>query len=62
MNQNASFYLCGPAGAMPAQMKEAVINAIFKVGSEKGTIATHEEADELVTHWQITGRYNVEVW
>ena len=25
------FYLCGPAGNMPAQMEEAAVNAIAKV-------------------------------
>ena len=57
MNKGGSFYLCGPAGNMPAQMKEAVVNAIAKVGE-----MPQEEALELVTQWQITGRYNVEVW
>jgi len=57
MNRGASFYLCGPAGNMPAQMKESVINAIAKVGKME-----HSEAVKLVTQWQIEGRYNVEVW
>ena len=36
---------------------KAVVNAIAKVGE-----MPQEEALELVTQWQITGRYNVEVW
>lgn len=57
MNKGASFYLCGPAGNMPTQMKESVINAIAKVGK-----MPTKEAEEIVTQWQINGRYNVEVW
>ena len=49
--------LCGPAGNMPAQMKLAVSEAIAKVGK-----MPLEQADAMVTDWQIKGKYNVEVW
>ena len=49
--------LCGPAGNMPAQMKLAVSEAIAKVGK-----IPLEQADAMVTDWQIKGKYNVEVW
>ena len=32
VNRDASFYLCGPAGNMPAQMKDASVAAIAKCG------------------------------
>ena len=57
VNKDASFYLCGPAGNMPAQMKEAAINAIAKAGN-----MPKEQAEQMVTDWQIKGKYNVEVW
>ena len=57
INKGGSFYLCGPAGNMPAQMKEAVVNAFMKCGGH-----TEEEANKIVTDMQIGGRYNVEVW
>jgi len=57
VNKNASFYLCGPAGNMPAQMKDAVVKAVAKEGK-----MTEEEASATVTDWQIKGKYNVEVW
>ena len=57
VNKDASFYLCGPAGNMPAQMKQAAVEAIAKVGK-----MPEEEAAAMVTDWQIKGKYNVEVW
>ena len=57
VNKDAAFYLCGPAGNMPVQMKNAVVDAIATVGK-----MPHEQADATVTDWQIKGKYNVEVW
>jgi len=57
VRRNGSFYLCGPAGNMPAQMKAAVIQAFVDAGGH-----SHEEAEKMVTDMQIGGRYNVEVW
>ena len=57
VNKDASFYLCGPAGNMPAQMKAAVVDALVKVGKMPA-----EQAEATVTDWQIKGKYNVEVW
>jgi len=57
ITKKGSFYLCGPAGGMPVQMKEAVIRAVAKVGR-----VSTEEATKIVTDLQIGGRYNVEVW
>lgn len=57
VNKDASFYLCGPAGNMPAQMKTAVVDAMAKVGK-----MPRESAEAMVTEWQIKGKYNVEVW
>jgi len=51
------FYLCGPAGGMPTQMRKAVCDAFVKVGGH-----SPEEADKMVRDMQISGRYNVEVW
>jgi len=56
-NKGGSFYLCGPAGGMPAQMRKAVVDVFAKCGN-----MSQEEADEKVTEMQINGRYNVEVW
>jgi sulfite reductase alpha subunit-like flavoprotein/Pyruvate/2-oxoacid:ferredoxin oxidoreductase gamma subunit/ferredoxin len=57
VNKDAAFYLCGPAGNMPAQMKSAVVNAIAKCGN-----MSVEDATATVIDWQIKGKYNVEVW
>ena len=57
VNKDAHFYLCGPAGNMPKQMKDAVVDALAKVGG-----MPREQADATVTDWQIKGKYNVEVW
>ena len=57
VNKDAAFYLCGPAGNMPAQMKAAVSDAIAKVGK-----MPVDQAEAMVTDWQIKGKYNVEVW
>jgi sulfite reductase alpha subunit-like flavoprotein len=57
VEKDAHFYLCGPAGNMPKQMKDAVVTAISNEGK-----MSYEEADALVTDWQIKGKYNVEVW
>ena len=57
VKNDGSFYLCGPAGNMPVQMKAAVVDAIAECGN-----MSMEEAEALVTEWQIKGKYNVEVW
>ena len=57
VNKDAAFYLCGPAGNMPAQMKSAVVGAIAKCGK-----MPRERAEATVTDWQVKGKYNVEVW
>ena len=57
VEEGGSFYLCGPAGGMPAQMKQAVIDAFANAGGH-----SQEEATKMVTDMQIGGRYNVEVW
>ena len=56
VNKDAAIYLCGPAGNMPKQMKDAVVDAIAKVGG-----MPREQAVATVTDWQIKGKYNVEV-
>lgn len=53
------FYLCGPAGNMPAQVEAACVEAISK-GAPGGM--PEDEAQQMVTDWKINGRYNVEVW
>ena len=57
VRKNGYFYLCGPAGGMPAQMKQAVIDAFVEAGGH-----SQAEATKMVTDMQINGRYNVEVW
>jgi len=57
VKENGVFYLCGPAGGMPAQMRKAVVDAFVVAGGH-----TIEEADRMVRDMQISGRYNVEVW
>lgn len=57
VKDGGSFYLCGPAGGMPAQMRKAVVDAFVVAGGH-----TPEEADRMVRDMQIGGRYNVEVW
>jgi len=48
LDMNGCFYLCGPAGNMPAQMKEAVIQAFVDArGMPK------PEAEKLVTDMQV---------
>lgn len=42
---------------MPAQMKTAAVEAIAKVGK-----MPLDQADAMVTDWQVKGKYNVEVW
>ena len=56
-NKKGSFYLCGPAGAMPAQIKDAVMSCYMSQGGHSA-----EEAKDIVDRMQIEGRYNVEVW
>ncbi|XP_013418498.1 uncharacterized protein LOC106179427 isoform X2 [Lingula anatina] len=51
------FYLCGPAGNVPPQVRKAVVEAFVKCGGH-----TPEEADKMVTDMQIEGRYNIEAW
>merc|ERR1712072_981058 len=57
VKRNGSFYLCGPAGGMPEQMKAAVIDAFVVAGGH-----SKEEASKMVTDMMINGQYNVEVW
>jgi len=57
VKENGVFYLCGPAGGMPAQMRKAVVEAFVTAGGH-----SFEEADRMVRDMQISGRYNVEVW
>lgn len=51
IKQEGSFYLCGPAGNMPAQMREAVIGALEVAGGH-----SREESEQMVTDMQISGR------
>lgn len=59
IKQEGSFYLCGPAGNMPAQMRTAVINALQIAGGH-----SEEESEKMVTDMQINGRYGTggRVW
>jgi sulfite reductase (NADPH) flavoprotein alpha-component len=55
--QGGSFYLCGPGGNVPPQVRKGVITAIRDIGGH-----TQEYAEKYVDEMQITGRYNVEAW
>ncbi len=54
--QNGYFYLCGPAGRIPAEARKSIINAFVQNGH------TEKAADEYLTQMQIDGRYNLDVW
>jgi len=51
------FYLCGPGGAVPGQVRMGVIQAIVDVGGK-----SQEYAEKYVEDMQIEARYNVEAW
>lgn len=55
--KHGNLYLCGPGGNVPPQVRQAVIDAIEKVGGH-----SKEYAEKYVTDMQINGRYNVEAW
>lgn len=52
-----SFYLCGPGGNVPPQVRKAVIDAIRDIGGH-----SQEYAEKYVEDMQINARYNVEAW
>eukprot|EP00929_Paragymnodinium_shiwhaense_P014329 TRINITY_DN12222_c0_g2_i1.p1 TRINITY_DN12222_c0_g2~~TRINITY_DN12222_c0_g2_i1.p1 ORF type:complete len:1858 (+),score=528.37 TRINITY_DN12222_c0_g2_i1:77-5650(+) len=55
--QEGRFYLCGPGGNVPPQVRNGVIAAIRDCGGK-----SQEYAEKYVEQMQITGRYNVEAW
>jgi homodimeric pyruvate:ferredoxin (flavodoxin) oxidoreductase len=55
--KKGSFYLCGPGGNVPPQVRKGVIDSIRDIGGH-----SQEYADKYVDEMQITGRYNVEAW
>jgi len=55
--RKGNFYLCGPGGNVPPQVRAAVIDAIRDVGGH-----SQEYAENYVMEMQINGRYNVEAW
>ena len=57
MEKGGYFYLCGPAGNMPPQVRQAVVEACAE-----GSGMALKDADDMVTNMQIGGRYNVEAW
>jgi len=52
-----SFYLCGPGGNVPPQVRLAVIDSIRDIGGH-----SQEYAEKYVEDMQINARYNVEAW
>ena len=54
--KHGNFYLCGPGGNVPPQVRQAVVDAIRANGH------TEEYAEQYVLDMQIGGRYNVEAW
>lgn len=55
--KKGNFYLCGPGGNVPGQVRLKVIEAIRDIGGH-----SQEYADKYVEDMQIQGRYNVEAW
>jgi len=55
--KRGNLYLCGPGGAVPPQVRKAVIDAIRTRGNH-----SQEYAEKYVEEMQINGRYNVEAW
>jgi len=55
--KEGNFYLCGPGGNVPGQVRTCVIEAIRDVGGH-----SQEYAEKYVQDMQINGRYNVEAW
>jgi len=55
--QDGNLYLCGPGGAVPPQVRKAVVDAIRDCGGH-----SEEYAEQYVQDMQIGGRYNVEAW
>mmetsp|Transcript_167645 Transcript_167645/g.296840 ORF Transcript_167645/g.296840 Transcript_167645/m.296840 type:complete len:1850 (+) Transcript_167645:144-5693(+) len=55
--KKGNLYLCGPGGAVPPQVRKAVIDAIRDVGGH-----SQDYAEKYVEEMQINGRYSVEAW
>jgi len=55
--QHGNLYLCGPGGAVPPQVRKAVVDSIRDCGNH-----SQEYAEKYVEDMQINGRYNVEAW
>mmetsp|Transcript_31414 Transcript_31414/g.98497 ORF Transcript_31414/g.98497 Transcript_31414/m.98497 type:complete len:1852 (-) Transcript_31414:149-5704(-) len=55
--KEGNLYLCGPGGAVPPQVRKAVVDAIRDCGGH-----SPEYAEKYVQDMQINGRYNVEAW
>jgi len=55
--KEGNLYLCGPGGAVPPQVRKAVVDAIRDCGGH-----SQDYAEQYVQEMQINGRYNVEAW
>eukprot|EP01054_Gregarina_sp_Poly1_P006838 Gregarina_sp_Poly_1__6837@NODE_36_length_18572_cov_139_626047_g31_i0_p1_GENE_NODE_36_length_18572_cov_139_626047_g31_i0NODE_36_length_18572_cov_139_626047_g31_i0_p1_ORF_typecomplete_len1815_score257_46POR_N/PF01855_19/5_3e53FAD_binding_1/PF00667_20/2e03FAD_binding_1/PF00667_20/1_3e03FAD_binding_1/PF00667_20/2e52POR/PF01558_18/8_1e42POR/PF01558_18/2_3e03Flavodoxin_1/PF00258_25/3_5e33PFOR_II/PF17147_4/6_9e20NAD_binding_1/PF00175_21/9_2e16Fer4_16/PF13484_6/9_7e14TPP_enzyme_C/PF02775_21/2_7e12EKR/PF len=55
--EDGYFYLCGSAKQVPIDVRNAVRKVLCMEGS-----MSEQAAEDLVTQWQIKGKYNVEAW
>jgi sulfite reductase (NADPH) flavoprotein alpha-component len=57
VQKGGSFYLCGQAGKMPNDVKDALLNGFVEAGG-----VSMEEARELLAEMKEAGRYVIEVY
>ena len=57
VQKGGSFYLCGQAGKMPNDVKDALINGFVEAGG-----VSKEEAQRLLAEMKEAGRYVIEVY
>jgi sulfite reductase alpha subunit-like flavoprotein len=59
-NKNGSFYVCGSARQLPADIYEAMRKIVLKNGGK--LIKTEADADAMLSSWKLQGRYTVEAY
>lgn len=57
VTEDGYFYLCGSAKQVPIDIRAAVRSVLCTEGG-----MTDAAAEELITQWQIKGKYNLEAW
>ena len=58
--KNGSFYVCGSARQLPADIYEAMRKIVLKHGGD--LVRTEADADAMLSSWKLQGRYTVEAY